>query len=431
MKILESKSITPFGGLFFLLQELDNQRVDKLLSAELPGLAIQSVYGWREIVYSFWSVFFCGGNCIEDMALNIRKGLTSNPVLNLPSPDRVLNRMKELTEPKQIVATDRSDQLHEFSYNERMGKINLRLLRSLKLLPKQKVVLDFDHTMIFSEKADAKMTYKKKRGYNAGVGLIGKNVVFIENRNGNCGAHILQEQTMEKMFALLKSEHINVSTFRADSASFKFEALAVLNQHVDNLFIRPRMSQSLAEAIRSIDEWVWVKTDRGMAQRGETRFIPFRNKAKRVRQEHLLREYRLVVTKEPRADGQVNLFTGEAMVHMGIMTTNTEMGMHEVVEFYNQRGCAEKEFDVLKNDFGWTNMPFSKMEENTVFLFLSAMCRNIYAYMVDYFSKKIHGLRPHYRIKKFIFRFICIPAKWIYRARSWHLRLFGEVAFKT
>lgn len=35
------------------------------------------------------------------------------------------------------------------------------------------------------------------------------------------------------------------------------------------------------------------------------------------------------------------------------------------------------------------------------------------------------------RIKKFIFRFICIPAKWIKHARIKQLRIYGNIAFKT
>ena len=101
------------------------------------------------------------------------------------------------------------------------------------------------------------------------------------------------------------------------------------------------------------------------------------------------------------------------------------------MEFYNQRGAIEKEFDVLKNDFGWNNLPFSKLEENTVFLLFTAMCRNLYQYIIDHFSKKIEGLKSNYRIKKFIFRFISIPAKWIKTARQKKLKVYGDIHFKT
>jgi hypothetical protein len=101
------------------------------------------------------------------------------------------------------------------------------------------------------------------------------------------------------------------------------------------------------------------------------------------------------------------------------------------VQFYNQRGAAEKEFDVLKNDFGWGNMPFSKLEYNAAYLIICAMCRNLYGYIIRLFSKKTATLSPDFRIKKFIFRFICIPAKWVKSARTQKLRLYGNLAFQT
>lgn len=113
------------------------------------------------------------------------------------------------------------------------------------------------------------------------------------------------------------------------------------------------------------------------------------------------------------------------------MTNDYEMSEDQVVYFYNQRGAIEKEFDILKNDFGWQNLPFSKIEENTVFLIFTAICRNLYAHIIESFSNRFKALSPKYRIKKFIFRFIIIPAKWIKQSRYWKLKLYGEIAFKT
>lgn len=113
------------------------------------------------------------------------------------------------------------------------------------------------------------------------------------------------------------------------------------------------------------------------------------------------------------------------------MTNDLEKSDDEIVFFYNQRGAIEREFDVLKNDFGWKHMPFSKLEHNTVFLLLTAMCRNLYDHIIQKFSKVCKHLSANFRIKKFIFRFICIPAKWIKHARYKYLKVYGKIAFKT
>ncbi|MDI6834053.1 MAG: hypothetical protein QMD02_09465 [Bacteroidales bacterium] len=38
----------------------------------------------------------------------------------------------------------------------------------------------------------------------------------------------------------------------------------------------------------------------------------------------------------------------------------------KVIKFHNARGGEEKNFDVLNNNFIWSNMPFSFLNENTV-----------------------------------------------------------------
>jgi len=48
------------------------------------------------------------------------------------------------------------------------------------------------------------MTYKKESGYYPGVGMIGKHIVYVENRNGNSTAHVLQHETIERMASMLQ-----------------------------------------------------------------------------------------------------------------------------------------------------------------------------------------------------------------------------------
>lgn len=138
-----------------------------------------------------------------------------------------------------------------------------------------------------------------------------------------------------------------------------------------------------------------------------------------------------MVTKVKRADGQLNFFTQEAYNYHCIITNDYEMTLDQIVMFYNQRGAIERQFDVLKNDFSWKNMPFSKISQNTVFLIFTAICRNLYDHIILTFTTKFKQLTPRDRLKKFIFRFICLPAKWIKKARQWQLRIYGQVAFKT
>lgn len=432
MKILNSPAISAFGGLNFVIKEAIDLKINKLFDNNLPKLPKQSKFNWFDIVMSYWSVFFCGGDCAEDLNINLKNGIRNNPFINVPSPDRVLDRIKSLADTAELFSAKRGKKEHHFSLGEELNRLNLKLLSLLPGFNKKDVVLDYDNTIIFTEKSDAERTYKKENGYCPGVGLIGKHVVYVENRNGSSNAHILQHETIERMCSMLHEAGVTIDVIRADSASYTYEIVKAMEKNAKRLFIKARMTGAVEHAISSIKEWEEIKIGTDIMFRGSTTFTPFVRSAKDLDgNTDSLKEYRLVVTKEARKDGQINMFTGEACIYSSILTNDFEMTDDEVVFFYNARGSEEREFDVLKNDFGWNNMPFSKLEQNTVFLLIMAMCKNLYTHIIEKFSALIKFLSPNFRIKKFIFRFICTPTKWITTGRSHYLRVYGTIAFKT
>jgi len=427
MKILNSQHLSSFGGINFVLEELNRLDISNIFDSTLPKLPKQSKYSWKDLILSYWSVIFCGGDCAEDISINLRQGLKNNPFIKLPSPDRLLDRLKHLSEPSVEIKKNRSTVLNEFSYNNKLNSLNIQLLKKLQLLKSKEDVLDYDNTFVYTKKADAKRTYTKDFGYCPGVGIIGNNIVYVENRNGNCAPHTLQEETLERMFQLLKKHKTKVKSFRADAASYQFSTITKVNEYVDKFYIRAKVDERVSEAISKIEDWSEFTINQETFSRGSTVFTPFKNTAKKFKKEHLLKEYKLVVTKQLRRDGQMNLFTGEACNYSPILTSDFKKSDDEVVIFYNQRGKQEREFDILKNDFIWDKLPFSKLEQNTVFFIITAMCRNLFTYIIEKFSNLCKNLKPHYRLKKFIFRFICIPAKWVINGRQKKLRLYGHL----
>ena len=312
-----------------------------------------------------------------------------------------------------------------------MADLNLSILNKLFNLSKNKGDLDYDNIVCYTSKQDAQRTYKKETGYIPGVGLVGSKVVYVENRNGRSNPGILQEETLERMFVKLRSQGVNVNRFRADSASYTFRTIQAIERYSDTFYVKARMSDGLARIIASVEHWERVDTKEANLYRGETCGVPFERAAKDHGQEELLKPYRFVVTKEARRDGQINLFTGEACKYSVIITNDGDMTMDQVVFYYNKRGAIEKEFDILKNDFGWSKLPFSKLEQNLVYLQIMVICRNLYHFLIQLFSKRFKGLSPNFRIKKFIFRFIAIPAKWIKSSRQDKLRVYVDIHFKT
>ena len=180
MKVLNSSHISPFGGLNFVIEELDQLGASSIFNSNFPTLSPQCQYNWRDLLYSFWSVIFCGRDCAEDLAGNFREVLAHNPTLSTPSPDRILKRMKELACTSNYYSTPRGTKKHEFSHNDQLNLLNIKFLKRLSTFNSKSkdTILDYDNTLIFTRKEDAKMTYKKEFGYAPGVGIIG-NIFFM------------------------------------------------------------------------------------------------------------------------------------------------------------------------------------------------------------------------------------------------------------
>ena len=424
MKIQHSKSISAFGGINFVFEYLKNLNIESFFNNNLPVLPSQSKYSWSDIFNSILSIYFCGGDHVEDLQTHLKPHLKNNPLFNLASPDVVLRRLKELSVDNSTCRTKRGVVDHSYNFNSKLTELNIQLLKKLKIFAEESITLDYDNTIIFNEKNDSKMTYKRNPGYQPGVCTVNEeHILFIEGRNGNSDAKSFQEDTLKRMFDLLQANDINkINHFRADAASYQWDVISLLNNRVDNFYIGCRNSY-IEKYFSKVKSWESIKDeDHELMQVGEVQIVPFEKYQNR-------QSFRLIVKRKPRNDGQMNIITQDAYEYRAILTNNMEWSASMVAQFYNHRGNMEKQFDILKNDFGWKYMPFSKLSQNTVFLYITAICRNLYHQIILHFSSKTKHLKPNYRLKKFIFRFIILPAAWKRRGRQNYLRVYGKPYF--
>ena len=431
MKVQNSSTISAFGGINFVFEYLEESNYKNLFDKYLPKLAHQSTYGWKDIIYSILSIYLCGGDCIEDLQVHLKAHFQKNPFINVPSSDTVLKRLKELSEDNNQCFTKRGTVEHTYNRNPKLEELNVELLKKLGAFSKDETIIDYDNTILFNEKSDSAMTYKKNTGYQPGVCTLNEEqILYIENRNGNSDAKSFQTDTFRRIFTLLKSKGIKKADhFRADAASYQFDVIKLLEEGVKNFYIGCRNSY-IEKYLPQINKWEsMTDTSNEIMEVGEIMMTPFQQQARKNKKP--TQEYRLIVKRKPKKDGQINLFTQDTYEYRTILTNNTEWSAVEIAHFYNHRGNMEKQFDILKNDFGWHNMPFSKLNQNTVFLYMTAICRNLYHYIIRYFSKKIKSLKPTFRVKRFLFRFIILPAKWIKRSRQNYLRVYGKSNFST
>lgn len=242
---------------------------------------------------------------------------------------------------------------HEFN-----SKLNQLLVKALKktgqLNCKEKYTLDYDNQVVPTEKYDARMSYKKCKGYQSGISSIGDLIISAEGRNGNSPATYKQQETLARTFALLESESIQIDRFRADAASYQKEVIDLAVQQDPLFYIRAKNCAGMERQIGKIPEGDWVKirlcvqkmpacrTDREVA---EINYQPFGKKE----------SYRLIVSRIKRKDQQGNLFSGTAYKYRSIITNNEKWSPKQIVSFYNKRGSSERTFDAMNNDFGWAS----------------------------------------------------------------------------
>lgn len=122
----------------------------------------------------------------------------------------------------------------------------------------------------------------------------------------------------------------------------------------------------------------------------------------------------------------MNPFTGDNMIYRSILTDDHESDEKQVIEYCNMRGSSGELFDIQNTDFGWGRLPTSEMKSNTVFLIMSAMMKNFYNYFIEKVSAVFEDIASTSRIKRFIFKFICVAGKWIRQSRQWKLRLYTD-----
>jgi len=416
MKVTYSTSnIKSFGGLNFADRIISNTSVYQTIDNELGSRGVRAIYSYSDLIRSYLLLTLCGGECAEDITEHLRGELSQIKNNKVSSADTLLRMLKELATPKETYVSSNNIE-HEFNVNTAMNRLLIRLLVECKQLvaSNNDYVFDYDNQFIPTEKYDSKRSYKHADGYFPGIATINNHPVYIENRNGNSHVKFKQAETLKKAYGLLAEYGIKPKYSRMDCGSFDREVIPVVEANSEIFFIRAQRCDNLYNKIKEVTHWQEVEIGFKKYQVASIQYAPF----------GWDKTYRYVISRERNHDGQGDLFTGDAFKYRAIMTNDSSMTDLQVIEFYNARGESERLFDEMNNDFLWKKMPCSFLNENTVFLVVMAICRNLYHFILEVVSKKVDFIQPTFRLKKFIYRFIVVPAKWIKQSRQQVLKLF-------
>jgi hypothetical protein len=411
-----SKNITPFAGVFLVNKEFNRSKMRKLIDDQLGERSSTKDYSYGNLFGNFFNLFLSGGECAEDIQQHFRPTLEQIPDNVVASADTMLRLFGELaTENATVVSSGGKE--YQFNINKNLNDLNIKSLLLTKQLEKGKFYdFDYDNQIIEHGKFDAKKTYKKNTGYFPGVASIGENIVYIENRDGNANVKIAQAETLKRSYKILYDNKIYINRSRMDAGSYSEDIVKVVNKYSKLFYIRANKCESLTEKITQITDWQTVEIN---YKEYHVASIPFTN----FLQE---KNYRLVIMREKTADMQLDLFEGEKFNYRCILTNDRQNTEKEIIEYYNQRGASEKIFDIQNNDFGWNHLPTSNMNANTVYLIITAMCKNFYNYLIKKVAKVFTDILPTSRLKRFIFRFIAVAGHYVYRRRQWILQLYSN-----
>ena len=384
--------------------------IDKVLGLRCASYG----YQYSEIVGSLSSVYFCGGDCAEDVTSHLMPLLSLHPTLRTCSSDTILRGISELATSNTSYTSD-TGKSYDFNTAPKLNSLLVKtLINTGQLVAGESYDLNFDHQFIETEKYDAKMTYKTFTGYSPGVAVIGDLIVGIENRDGNANVRFHQQDTLERIFSNLESNDIHIKHARMDCGSCSREIVETIEKHSEHFYIRANRSGSLYDCMLALRGWQREEINGNEYELNSIITEKWEGKA-----------YRLVIQRQRRLDGELDLWEGE-YTYRCILTNDYTSTNREIVEFYNLRGGKERIFDDMNNGFGWARLPKSFMAENTVFLLLTAIIRNFYKFLMDRLDTKAFGLKKTSRIKAFVFKFISVPAKWIRTARHYQLNIYTD-----
>jgi len=413
-------SVSPFSGISFVNESFNNIGLSQLIDSELGKRVKYTGYSYSEIIRNLTNVFLSGGDVIEDVSTHLGLHLKEIPNNNVPSPDTIQRGLKELS-TENTVHQSKSGISYNFNINKKLNLLNIKaLILTNQLKPKTQYDFDYDNQITANKKYDAKRTYKHNKGYFPGVATIGNSVVYIENRDGNANVKFKQAETLQNAYGVLKSQCIFINRSRMDAGSYSKEIIDVVAKNSKLFYIRANKSNAVFEQVQGISDWKEIELNYKNYQVTSMKFKQFNQD----------KNYRLVIMREKTSNSQIDAFTGDSLAYRSILTNDWENTEKQIIEYYNNRGASEKIFDIMNNDFGWKRMPFSFLNENNVFMIITAMIKNFYTYFVALVSNTFKNMNPTMRLKRFVFRFISVAGKWVYQGRRWVLKLYTKAPYE-
>jgi len=440
---------TQHGGIIPIVEEMLKRKLPELIDSSLNEhvpRAKQCRYKYSDMIISWIASSMCGATKINQVT-SLRKDLLKLPGLKVPSHDNIGYQMKRLVTQVQTEERKMNYQVNANYYDDNIP-LNRLLINATKkmggLQEGKEYVLDVDCTFIDTRCRDAmSMKDKDQYGFYPMICLIDQMPVFISMRNGNSIADFRMKECVEDCLNLLQEAGITIKTVRTDGAGYRVDYLKMLNARGIEFVTSSPVNASYKKMLRQLEQTSWrtvtIETANHFKECEITEISynmwmtdqPYRvialkvpTKSKILSQLDSDEYQNLITVQEKMKDLERNkkLKSKNRRYQEGIwnelsgyqykmITTNDwTTPAEDLILFYNNRGTAERQFSFMKNDFGWKYPPFAKMNENTVFMIISALANNTFRSVVKLIESKIPEIKQTTGIKNFKKAFIEVIA---------------------
>jgi hypothetical protein len=250
-----------------------------------------------------------------------------------------------------------------------------------KMCAQHSSVLDYDASICYAEKKHCKKTYEGEYGCMAYIGFVGPLCTSVELEPGN---HSPNDHVYERTRSLIeycKAAGINVTTMRADAASYHHQLLDYCHDNDIIFYVRAPNNAAVKEDVQAIKKWEpeilhKTKEKTETIYTGET--VHAMNKSQHAFR--IVGEKR-VTEKPPETDGRLLDVVQTITEHWMIATNDNTHTPAEIIETYNARQhVSEHGNEVLKNEYGLRHLPFrceDGLEANRIYAYLCGMLCNL------------------------------------------------------
>lgn len=435
--------VTRYGGIIPIMEELIRKGIPNLIDSAMLDMprAKQSKYKYSDMFMSWIAASLCGATRVDNIT-GLQNELNVIPGLNVPSHDTIGRLMKQIV--SEVEGYNRVSQeavtYNQWDENLRLNELLIKVSKAVGALNENEdYILDVDCTFLHTQCVNAfKKPRDNRQGFNPMICLIGDLPVFVSMRNGNSGADFRQKECVEQCIDLLEKEGIKVKIVRTDGAGYREEYTKMLNDRGIQFLTASPVNASFKKMFQQFNSTNWKKVSIETATKfldcdlaeikynmtnldEKWRLIALRenndqNKRENISKIETLEKKGILKSKQKRYS-EADWNTVDGFRYKMIATNDFDTPAEELCMLYNQRGNAERKFSFLKQDFGWKYPPFMKLNENTVFLIVSAMANNIFRAMAKLFNEQIDELELNARVRRFQIAFINTVA--IYENKKW------------